>query len=286
MTISVNGPTGVGTVQNSPAVAGSPGALPGSLLPMPDMNGDAMSGLYALFSKDHQLGLSSKIKDLRNAQRLKKQQWERAKAALKKAMKARKKGGFFKKLAKTCLKIARYAAVAAAVALAVGTGGAGVVGALAIAGAVMSCTAMAQSEFQILQRLGVSEQWANGIEWGLTIGSAACTLGAGVATLFGASANASALGNTLGTAGACVQGVSTAGAGFATWQASEADSDALHHQANAAKERAEEARLERMLIQIMSEIESSEEADQRTLGHLRGAMEARDNAITMASTKV
>lgn len=286
MTIAVTGASGATSTQGAAMPNVRNAGLPGSLLPIPDVNGDPMAGLYALFSKSRQQNLSSRVKDINNARRLKRQEWARAKAALMKALRARKKGGFFKKLAKSCLKLARYAAVAAAVALAVGTGGAGLVGALAIAGAAMSCTAMAQSETNILQRLGISDTWANRIEVGLTVGSAACTAGAGAATLCGAGAQASAAGNTMGTAAAGVQGVSTVGAGLATWQASKADSESMDHEADAAKAQAEEARLERMLVEIMTEIESSEEADQRTLGHIRGAIEARDNAIAMASVKV
>lgn len=176
MTIAVTGASGATSTQGAAMPNVRNAGLPGSLLPIPDVNGDPMAGLYALFSKSRQQNLSSRVKDINNARRLKRQEWARAKAALMKALRARKKGGFFKKLAKSCLKLARYAAVAAAVALAVGTGGAGLVGALAIAGAAMSCTAMAQSETNILQRLGISDTWANRIEVGLTVGSAACTM--------------------------------------------------------------------------------------------------------------
>ncbi|MBX3127625.1 MAG: hypothetical protein KF718_12955 [Polyangiaceae bacterium] len=242
--------------------------------------------MYALFSKERQVGLKHQIGELRNAQRLKKGEWQKAKAALNRAMRARKKGGFFKRLAKKCLKVARYAAVAAAVAFAIGTGGAGAVGALAIAGAVLSCTAMAQSEFGILQKMGMSDELAGKVEWGLAAGSAACSLGAGGAALFGAPAKLSAFGSALGFAAAGVQGVTTAAAGYLAWQAAEEDGNAAVHESDAVAARAEEARFERMFMQIMSEIEASEASDQRTLGHLRGAIEARDNAISMSTMKV
>lgn len=286
MSAEISGPSQAGAVQHQTGGA-NPGAIATSLLPAPqEVGGDSMSAMYALLSKDRQAGLKNKISDLRNAQRLKKKEWEKAKAALRKAARARGKGGFFKKLASKCLKIARYAAVAAAVAFAVGTGGAGVVGALAIAGAVMSCTAMAQSELRILQHMGVSDELAGKVEWGLAAGSAACTLGAGAATLFGASANMSSLGSTLGTTAAGVQGVSTGAAGYLAWQGAEEEGNARDHEADAASARAAEARFERMFMQILSEIEASEESDQRTLGHLRGAIEARDTAISMSAMKV
>ncbi len=263
-----------------------------TLLPQPSVEGDPMAALYTLLSQNRTASLKQGIGDLHRSRKLKKQELDRAKAALREAAKAQKKGGFFSRLAKKCAGIAKYAAVAASVALAVGTAGAGTpIAILAISGAAMSTAAVVQSETQILQKMGMSDDWANGFQTGLMIGGAACGLATGAALLCGAGGQVAAsslqvAAQKLGSAAAGVQGLSTAAGGYAGWQAGEANADATKQFAEVAKARAAEERLERMVMQILSDIEASEKADQRTLGHLRGAIEARDNTLSICSTKV
>jgi len=289
--------TGIGTaVPVSPGVvqtSGAQGTSGASLLPSPAVPAglDSMSEIYALLSKSRQLGLRQSTKDLRSTQAARKAERQRAMAALRRAHAAKRKGGWFKRLAKKALKVAKIAAVVASVAMAVGTAGAATpIAVLAIAGATMSATAYVQSETKFLQHLGVSDRWASRIELGLAVGGAVCSIGAGVGALAtqsesGASAVA-IVGRKVSAGAAAAGGLSTAGAGLATWKAAEEEARAENEQANVVAARGEEAAFDRMILQILGEIEAAQEDDERVLGHLRSAIEIRDQTLSLSSMKV
>src|SRR5690349_16520186 len=137
------------TAPQQPQAQQTRGASP-SILPPPEMS-DPMAAMYAVMLKQRQQTRQGSITQLRGAQHTRRRMIQIRKEKIAAAMKAARKGRFWKKLAKTCFKLAKYAAVAGSIALAVGTAGAATpVAILAISGAAMSTAAFAQSETNYL----------------------------------------------------------------------------------------------------------------------------------------
>ncbi len=256
-------------------------AQPGSLMPVPTaLPTDDLSALFAIMAKNRQLGMQHSVKDIRNTQAARRRAFQRAKAALAKALKAKKKGGFWRKLAGKCLKIAKIAVVAAAIATAVGTGGAAApVVILAWSAAGMSTAAFIQGETHYLQKMGMSDKAAGWTEFGLTVGAGAA---GGVATFCSESSLATGFSKA---AEATALGAGVAG-GVATWQASKYEAEELDHRADAVAAKGAEQMLERMIAMMLSDLEHSEKSDERTLDHLKGAIEAKGEALVLAGKKV
>jgi hypothetical protein len=254
---------------------------------MPDAT-DPMALLYAVMSKQRQQGLKTSMSDLRGAQNARRRVIKVRKDEIARALRAARKGRFWKKLAKTCFKIAKIAAVAGSIALAVGTAGAATpVAVLAISGAALSTAAFAQGETHYLQKLGVSDKWASRIELGMYIGSAACSLAGGLTQLGMGTAGKMDAGCAIaGYSAGGASGLAAGGGAIATWQAGEADADGIDHVAEAARLQADEARMQRLIQQILEDIEGTEESDQRTLEHVSATMINRSEALTMISTRV
>jgi len=125
-------------------------------------------------------------------------------------------GGFWSDVASVCGDIAKWAAVAASVALAVVSCGAcTAVAALAIAGAVLSCAAAADSELGILEACGVDAETAGWIQLGMSIGGALCSGGASLASAAGTSASFLGEASSAVKTGASVSRGIQAGAGGA-----------------------------------------------------------------------
>ena len=90
---------------------------------------------------------------------------------------------FWKDLASTGATVAKWAAVVGSVALAVGltaTGAGAPAAGLAIAAAVMTVAGATESEFGVLEKLGVDPKAAQWIGLGLSVGGAAVGAGAGI----------------------------------------------------------------------------------------------------------
>lgn len=258
-----------------------------SVLPPPEMS-DPMAALYAVMLRQRQQTRQGSISQLRGAQHTRRRMIKLRKDEIARAARAARKGKFWKKLAKTCFKLAKYAAVAGSIALAVGTAGAATpVAILAISGAAMSTAAFVQSETNYLQKMGVSDKWANRIELGLYIGSAACAAGGGVTQLFMGGASKMSVGCAIaGSSAGGASGLAAAGGGLATWQAGEADADGMDHVAEAVRLQAEDARMQRLLQAILEDIEASEESDQKTMEDVSSTMIGRGEALTMISARV
>ncbi|AKU99916.1 hypothetical protein AKJ09_06580 [Labilithrix luteola] len=122
---------------------------------------------------------------------------------------------FWADLEKGALEVGKWAAVAGSVALAVvSLGSAAPVAALAIAGAVLSCASTADSEFGIMEKMGVDKETAGWIDVGMAIGGALC---GGAAGLAGGAKAATSLGQAAKIGGLASEvvgaGSSFAGAG-------------------------------------------------------------------------
>src|SRR5690606_37196157 len=103
--------------------------------------------------------------------------------AIKKAEEEKEDGGMFGAIGDKLGTAGKIAAIAGAVALVVGTGGAGLAGVLAISAVALSSAALAQSECQVLQKRGVDDKTAMYTELSLIGASALCSGGAGVAAI-------------------------------------------------------------------------------------------------------
>lgn len=259
----------------------APGEGADCLLPAPlELPSDPLMALLALQSKSRRFQLDSGMKDVQNNKRLRAKAHKEFKRAIKKAQEAKKKGGFWKRASKFCNKLSKYGAVVAAVALAVGSGGAGAPASLAIAGAVLSSASMAQSEYQLLQKMGVSDDLAGKMEMGMALGGAACTGGASVL---------GSTGSTLGTVQKAVAITSFSAKmtdAAATTQIGHYDAEAREHESDALFARLQDQQMQRMFDQILAQIEGSEQSEERAMNSLRGAIETRHATPLIVARRV
>jgi hypothetical protein len=273
-------------------------SAPGTLLPAPETEGslDAMAELYAVMADNRRASRANSFSDV--ATRREKIRFARQKLreALKKAEEEKDQGGMFGSLGKKLGTVGKIAAIAGAVALVVGTGGAGLAGVLAISAVCLSGAAFAQSETRFLQKLGMDDNAAMYTELGLVGASALCSGGAGLAALGASSASTAATAaetatelekgaHLVGAAASITSGASGSASAYASWRAGECAANAEDHMTDAAAEQATEERLERLLMQLIDQIADTEKSDERTLGQLRGAIEAKGTALLIASRR-
>lgn len=295
--MSLSPVNGVGAVSSAPTPTGDVQLPDDSLLPEPaaSVTMDSMSELYAVMSEQRRVSTEGGKGNAEALLESKKMMRARALEQVKKAEDDEEKGGMFGKLGKTLGTVGKIAAIVGAAALVVATGGAGLVGVLAISAVVLSSAAFAQSETRFLQHLGMDDKAAGYTELGLMGASAACSGGAGIAAATGAGASAAGAASEaattfekgallVGAGASIVAGTCTSASAYAGWQKGEYEADAQQHMASAALANAKAAMLERTLTALIDQIEDSDKSDQRTLGHVRSAMEAKGAAVLMAST--
>lgn len=251
------------------------------LLPTPGAL-DPMMLLYLYESKNRASGFREATKDIKRAQACRKAEIKKQIDAIRKAAEEKKKGGFWKKVRNKCSTIGKYAAVASAVALAVGTGGAGTPGALALAGAALSAGSMAQSEWGVLQKIGVNDTWAARCEMTMAVAGAVC-MG------FGAPGGADQFDEAIRTAdkiSTAVGGVATLTAGAATIAEGKYESKAREYEADAAEAAVEAESFKRLLNQIIDDLETSDQAEERVLGHIRQAITTQGTGMQSVAMRV
>ncbi|MDB4941073.1 MAG: hypothetical protein JWP97_607 [Labilithrix sp.] len=117
---------------------------------------------------------------------------------------------FWADLKKICMKVVEVAALAAATVATVFSAGAA---SIAVAGVILAISALnvAQSEFHIAQRLGMSPKVAAGIQLGLAVVSIALSFGTNTAAVTGAVKAVKELATGVQVAGTAVGGVATIG---------------------------------------------------------------------------
>lgn len=275
-----------------------PGAVnAGSLLPVPlDVGGDAMMALMVLMSKGREVGKQVAQARVSSNNRERKEAIARELQAYQEAARARESGGFWGKVKSTCSTLCKVAAVVGAAAAAVSTAGTGAPFALALAGAALSAGGFALGETKVLQEMGLSDSQAAWVEFGVSLGGAACTLGSSLA----AGAVASKAGDAAAKAGdggdkvfkalkvtqlgaGVVQGTAGIAGGVATIKAGDYEADATDHLADALAQQLAREKLERMLRQLLGELEQDDKSAERAIGSLRGAIETRGNTLMAAS---
>jgi hypothetical protein len=255
---------------------------------------DALGEMYALMAHNRRLGVRQAANDIEGNKVKQEAVRYQARKALAAALEEQKDAGMFGELGGKLGTVGKVAAVVGAVALVVGTGGAAApVVVLAIAGATLSTAAVVQSETRFLQKCGVDDKTAFWLELGFAGGGAICSGGAGALAACGTAANAAQTATSLqkgaqmvGAGAALVGGAAGTASAYAGLRAGLCNADAEEHLADAAKERAAEERLERMVKHLLAALTDSEKSDERALGHLRGAIEAKSSALVLASARV
>jgi hypothetical protein len=243
--------------------------------------------ICALYAKGRAHDLKAVRTDLQAAQGLRRKEWARVKQALAEAAKAKKEGGFWKKLANVATKVAKVAAVVGSIALAISTAGAATpIAALAIAGAVMSTGAFVQGETQFLQKLGMDSQTADWIGVGLSLGGVLASGGASVANGVAGGAEAASAVEIGGRLATGASGVAHAACGIGRWQGARHDAEADRKLADAAAARLQGQRVQRAIQRILASFEEAQARDERVIEHLAGAMEGKNRALFESSLRV
>jgi hypothetical protein len=280
-----------GVTSTSPYNEGAPGSSSApaghaNILVTPNDHIDpdeALSGFLVLEAMSRGVGLEAAIKNVNQIRQQKKAEWEKQKAALMEAMKAKQKSSFWGKLGKICGTIGKIAAVVASVAVAVGTGGAGAPLVLAVAGACLSAASLAQGEFKILQKLGVSDKVAGYIEIGMSVASVACSFGASALKGAEAVSTFQKIMNTSGKVVAIAGAVAGGAAGIASIKKGLADGEAQDWYAEVEQAKLNESHFEQLLIWVLDELENNEKEHRRTVNGIKDAIETRDATLAIAS---
>jgi hypothetical protein len=270
-----------------PGYAGATPTVPSgptSLLPQPQplSDEDAMAGLLALESRSRSVSLARTISNINSLRKEQRVEWEKQKAALFEAAKAQEDSGFWGSVGKICGAIGKVAAVVTSVAVAVGTGGAGLPLTLAVAGACLSTAALVESEFDVLQKLGVDAQTSDWIEFGLAIAAVGCTVGAAWTGGANSATQLEKAADTAEKVSSAAAGGATITSGIATRKKYAADADAEDRFADATSARLNEARYNRMLLQILDDLEESERSYRHTVGAAKGAAQIEDNTLLIS----
>ncbi len=270
-------PAGTANIPTAPA-----SALPAASPPQPD----ALECLYAVLAKDRETGVREAGERLKFGQKVRRDAIQRQKEAVEKAMRAQKKGGFWKKLAKTCTHVARAATVVASVAVAVGSAGAATpVAILAIAGASISAASFAQGELHVLQKLGVDDSWADKIGTGLSVASVVCMIGTlGVGALASdAVEEGSKTVDVVSRAATGVGGASEAVGGVATIETGKFEAEAQEATSDAVQAKLDNKAVDRQILAVLDALEESERSDARAEGVVRATMETKATTLVSAS---
>jgi hypothetical protein len=261
------------------------------LLPIPnsgDAQTDAMSWLYLFISKQKSLDVSSGKSTIENTQRMRDEAYKQEMEAIKQAVEAAEHSSFWDSIASVALDIGKVAAVVGSIAVAVGTCGAGVVGVIAVAGAVLSSASFVEGEAHVLEKLGVDEGVASWIDVGLSLAGAACSGGAGLAGGAGAVASEAStlqkVATTSGEVATVAAGTATVAGGAAKIVSGQYAGDQQDALADAIEAQMSMDRLQRFLLSMMADLKASQEADDSTLGALRGALKTKGETLSTATT--
>ena len=295
MSLSVENSSGSqvvsGAATDQPPASAASGAA--DLLPIPnsgDGQTDAMSWLYLFISKQKSLDVSSGKSTIENTQRMRDEAYKQEMEAIKQAVEAAEHSSFWDSIASVALDIGKVAAVVGSVAVAVGTCGAGVVGVIAVVGAVLSSASFVEGEAHVLEKLGVDAGVASWIDVGLSLAGAACSGGAGLASGAGAVAGeASTLQKVVTTSGdvaTVAAGTATVAGGAAKIASGQYAGDQQDALADSAEARMTMDRLQRFLLTMMADLKASQESDDSTLGALRGALNTKGETLSTTTMRV
>jgi hypothetical protein len=257
----------VGSV--SAATGASPAVPPerAKLLPEPSVGAltgsDPLSVMYLFESKDQQDDVNSGTKRVQALRSERSQAVQKELAAIQQEDDASKHKSFWDDLGSICGEVAKVAGVVASVAAAVVTCGAATpLAVLAVAGAVMSTAAFVDGEFHVLHALGVDDKIAGYIDLGLSIGGAACSLGAGLAA---GGQVASSTATTIGRGASVVSGASAVAAGTAAIESGQERANVDRADADQVVAEAMSDHLLRTIQSVIDEVQDSDEKSKQIM---------------------
>jgi len=284
MSLSIQGgqASQVGSIVEAQPGLSPPGFQQADLLPRPngDAQSDAMSWMYLLTSKQQSLDVKSGREEINRTQEQRAEAYKKELEAIQQAIEAASHHSFWDSVASVALTVGKVAAIVGAIAVAVGTGGAGVVGVIAVAGAVLSTAGFAQGELHVLEKLGVDEGAATWVGIGLSVGGAACT---GVAVIGTGASEVSQGVATVKKVTAAATGVAAVAGGAAKIEAGQYEADQEDSLADLAQAQADQARLQRLIMMMLGDLQSSHESDNTTLSALRGAMNTKGETLVLTT---
>lgn len=272
-----------------PVTGESPLPLPpSSLLPDPVTGGD-LAGLEVLLlmeSRQRQDSTQRSMQRVAHARARSRAALADARRALARAARAARKAERCHGMGRLLGKVVKVAGVVAAIAASFASCGmAAPLAAVAIAGAVVSTSACVLGETRALEALGMSEKTSAAFLTGMVAVGALATGGAGFASALGV-AGAAAGTATAAEATASVAGGVAAGAGTgvaatelraASWEHRDKDArtDSLACQHD-------QARVQRLVLELLVELEAEVASADRNTQVLAGAIEIRATTIAMA----
>jgi hypothetical protein len=214
---------------------------------------------------------------------------DRIREAAEQARQNAEESSFWSDLASTAKVVAAVATVAAGVAAAIGSGGLSVVGALAIAGALISVGAK-----PVVKELGGSDELATAIE----IGGGALALGAGLYSAAATSAQVAAEGGKVTNStlqvvarearvGCALVGSGALGVqGYATIRAGIAQADSIDAQADGIALRAHQRISQQQLDELITSLKELGQSFQRAKNSLVDSQDEVANTNMMLATSL
>lgn len=182
---------------------------------------------------------------------------------------------FWADLESGALEIGKWAGVAASCVLAVvSCGSAAPIAALAIAGAVLSCAAAADSTFGIMEKLGVDAETAGWLNTGMSLAGALCSGGAGIGQAFSTTAakTAQVAVRTAGSATSLASAGATATGAVARANVAAFERDAKMADANAVAAEARQQRTDRRIQGLVAAIKETLASTGRGLTRVNDAL--------------
>ena len=265
-----------------------------SLLPEPNLAGlDATDMLYVLQGQEQALGVQTSTGVIKQDQAAKDKAVKDQIAQVQKAIEASQHHSFWDDVGNALGAIGQVCAVVGSVAIAVASCGAGtVVAALAISACVLSTAGMAESQFHVLEDVGVDPNTAGMIGMGLSIGGAALSVGAGF-TATGAEVADDAVKTTTTVAKATakaaqvISGVADVGRGVTAIVSSSYEAESIDDDANAKADQFRSDLLQKGIDLLITGLGDDQKSSQRRQSETQGVIQtygAAMNAALMGTT--
>jgi hypothetical protein len=184
--------------------------------------------------------------------------------------------------------VAEVAAIVGATAVSIVTFGAGTpLLAVVVIGVAMSAASMADSQFHVLEKLGVNADIAAYVDLGLAVAGAVLTFGAGLSASGGAAVSAgSQLISRLGTTAVMAGAYAKITQGGAHIQNGEFKAEAKDAEADGKAARFEIKRTQRIEQMLIQGLADNAKSSQRALETLQGAMTTKAQTVAIATMRV
>ena len=260
-----------------------------SLLPEPNLAGlNPTEMLYALQAQEGQLGVQTSTTAVKQDQAAKDQAVKDQLAQIKKSIQDAQHHSFWDDVGNALGDIGKVCAVVGSVALSVASCGAGTaVAALAITACVLSTAGMAESQFHVLEDVGVDPTTASWIGIGLSVGGAAASLGAGcvasgVQVGDDAVTTTTTVAKTTAKAASLITGAADIGRGVTTVVSANDQADELDDEANAKADQFRSDLLQKGIDALITSLGDNQKSAQRQQSETQGVIQTYGAAMNAA----